>query len=188
MSWCRSDESARTESACVTSSWRTRITFDNSRPELVSTTLRSRNHISSHDDSGCVDVAFACRQDGPYFEVRVEPAGPQIDEKGPIVFEGFGDELSASASGSRSDDGRSIRISDKVAVEVLASLLMGRDSFVVRLSLSNGGNGIAQFDSVDLQSAIRPVVLACRMRFFRSVREDVDSRDVDYGPDPHDSP
>jgi hypothetical protein len=176
---------SRTETACATSSWQTRVTLDNSRPELVSTTLRSRNHISSHEEKGCVDMAFACRAAGPYFEVRVEPGGPQINEKGAIILEGFGDELNASVSGSRSDDGKSIRISDKVAVEVLATLLMDRDSFAVRLNLSNGVDGVAHFESVDLPSAIRPVVLACRMRFFRSVREDVDPRDFDYGPEPY---
>src|SRR6266404_9296958 len=132
-----SDQSPPGQGACVTSGWRTLVTFDNSRPELVSTTLRSRNRISSHDENGCVDIAFACRSDGPYFEVRVEPAGPQFNEKGSIVVEGFGDELTASVSGSRSDDGRSIRASDKIAVEVLGSLLMDHDSFAVRLGLSD---------------------------------------------------
>jgi hypothetical protein len=59
---------------------------------------------------------------------------------------------------------------------------MDHDSFAVRLGLSDGEEAVAHFDSVDLLAAIRPVLLACRMRFFRPVREDIDSRD--YGPDP----
>jgi curved DNA-binding protein CbpA len=158
-------ESARTvsrsEAECVTGTWRTRITFDDVRPELVSTTLRSRNRISSRDKNGCVDIAFACRSDGPYFEVRVEPQGPQIGKKGSIVVEGFGDELNASVSGWRSNDGRSITISDKAIVEVLGSLLIDRGSFAVRLGLLDGGDAVAHFDSANLHSAIRPVMLAC---------------------------
>jgi hypothetical protein len=158
-------ESARTvsrnQAECVTGTWRTRITFDDSRPELVSTTLRSRNRISSRGKNGCVDIAFACRSDGPYFEVRVEPQGPQIGKKGLIVVEGLGDELNASVSGWRSNDGRSITISDKAVVEVLGSLLIDRGSFAVRLGLLEGGDAVAHFDSANLHSAIRPVMLAC---------------------------
>jgi DnaJ domain len=158
-------ESARTvlrsEAECVTGTWRTRITFDDVRPELVSTTLRSRNRISSRGKNGCVDIAFACRSDGPYFEVRVEPQGPQIGKKGLIVVEGLGDELNASVSGWRSNDGRSITISDKAVVEVLGSLLIDRGSFAVRLGLLDGGDAVANFDSANLHSAIRPVMLAC---------------------------
>jgi hypothetical protein len=153
---------SRGEAECVTSTWRTRITFDDSRLERASTTLRSRNRISSHDRKGCVDIAFACGSDGLYFEVLVESAGPQIDKKGLIVVEGIGDELNASIFGWRSDDGRSIRVLDKAVVEVLGSLLMDHDSFAVRLALSRGGDAVAHFDSSNLSAAIRPVLLACR--------------------------
>jgi len=152
---------SRSEAECVTGTWRTRITLDDSRPELVSTTLRSRNRISSRDKNGCVDIAFACRSDGPYFEVRVEPQGPQIGKKGLIVVEGFGDELNASVPGWRSNDGRSITISDKAVVEVLGSLLIDRGSFAVRLGLLDGGDAVAHFDSANAPAAIHPIMLAC---------------------------
>ena len=153
---------SRSEAECVTGTWRTRVTFDDSRPELVSTTLRSRNRISSHDKNGCVDIAFACRSDGPYLEVRVEPQGPQIGKKGLIVVEGSGDnELKASVLGWRSNDGRSLTISDKAVVEVLGSLLMDRGSFAVRFGLLDGGDAVAHFDSANLPAAIHPVMLAC---------------------------
>jgi DnaJ domain len=151
---------SRTERTCGTSGWRTSVTFDNSRPELVSTTLRSRDHIGSQDEGKCIDVVFACRSDGPYFEVRVDPSGPQINGMRLILVGSTSDELNASLSVSMSDDGRSIRVSDKIAVEVLVSVLMDRDSFAIRLSFIDGGNAVVRIVSFDLSTAIRPVLLA----------------------------
>jgi hypothetical protein len=163
------------EAVCGTTSWRTKITFDNSRPELVSTSLQSDR---TRDEVGCVDIVFACRSNGPYFEVRLDASRPQIDGAVPI-FVSAADEWNASLLGSISDDGRSTRISNKNTIEVLAAVLIDRYSFDIRLGLANGRNAVAQFHSLDLSTAIRPVLLACQMRSFQSSRQTEDAADHD---------
>jgi hypothetical protein len=164
--------------ACGTSGWRTDITLDHSRPELVSTTLRSQNAIGPQTEPRCVDISFACLKDGPYFELRLGSSGARIKEIGSLLVKLANDDVNVRVSGLISDDGNAIRVSEKIAVEVLASVL-NESSFAIPLTLADGENAVAQFYSFDLFPAIRPVLLTCKMRFFRSVREGADDADYD---------
>jgi hypothetical protein len=168
---------AQTET-CGTSGWRTNITLDHSRPELVSTTLRSQNAIGPQTEPRCVDISFACLKEGPYFELRLGSSGARIKEIGSLLVKVANNDVNVRVSGLISDDGNAIRVSEKTVVEVLASVL-SESSFAIPLTLADGENAVAQFYSSDLFPAIRPVLLTCKMRFFRSVREGADDADYD---------
>jgi hypothetical protein len=165
------ESKVRTDSACGRNGWKTSVTLDNTRPELVSSSLRSENDVGSRSAPACVDIIFACRPDGPYFEVRVDSMNRRITGMGPIVVSRIGDDLSLKVSGPPSDDGKAIRVSQKAAVEVLASELMDGYGFAIAIRFADGDVAVAQFASFELYSALRPVLLACKMRFLGSVME-----------------
>lgn len=153
---------------CETSGWQTSITLDNTRPELVSTTLRAQNNVGPLSEHACVDAVFACLSDGPYFEVRIDSPSRSIREMGPITVDRAGNSLNLSVAGTLSGDGRAIRLNQKTAVEVLASELMDGYGFRIPLRYGDGSSAVAEFAPFDLFPAIRPLLLTCKMRFLRS--------------------
>jgi hypothetical protein len=92
----------------------------------------------------------------------------QIIGTGPIVVGRVGDDLNLNVSGPPSDDGRAIRVSQKTAVEVLASELMDGYGFTITIRFADGDDAVAQFASFELFPAVRPVLLACKMRYMGS--------------------
>jgi hypothetical protein len=158
----------RSDSACGRGGWKTSITLDNTRPELVSSTLRSENDLGPPSEPACVDVTFACGPDGPYFEVRIDSMIRRIIGIGPIVVGRTGDDLNLSVSGLPSEDGRAIRVSQRTGVEVLASELMDGYGFTILIRFADGDDAVAEFASLLLFPAIRPILLACKMRYLRS--------------------
>jgi hypothetical protein len=87
---------------------------------------------------------------------------------GPIVVSRTGDDLNLNVSGLPSDDGSAIRVSQKTGVEVIASELMDSYGFTIAIRFADGDDAAAQFASFELFPAIRPVLLACKMRYLRS--------------------
>jgi hypothetical protein len=162
---------------CGSSAWRTSVTLDNTRPDLVSTMLQAQNDVGRASEPTCVDAVFACRSDGPYFEVRVNSPSRSIREMGPIIVDRAGESLNLSVSGMPSDDGRAIRLNQKAVVEVVASELMDSYGFKIPLRFGDGDSAVAEFASFDLFPAIRPLLLTCKMRFLRSNTEAGEQRD-----------
>src|SRR5260370_34446181 len=62
--------------ACAAADWRTELTLDRSRPELATTTLRSRNAVGPQGQAACAEMSFARRPDGPYFYLRLISPSP----------------------------------------------------------------------------------------------------------------
>src|SRR5436189_3087523 len=58
--------------ACAAADWHTELTLDRSRPELATTTLRSRNAVGPQGRADCAEVSFGCRPDGPLFRAALE--------------------------------------------------------------------------------------------------------------------
>jgi curved DNA-binding protein CbpA len=172
------NQPAQNRATCGTSVWRTNITLDHSRPELASTTLHSRNAIGPQPEPRCVDISFACLNDGPYFELRLGSSGARIKETERLLVKVTGEDVNVSVSGLISAEGNAFRISEKTAVEVLASVL-NDTSFDIPLTLADGEHAVAQFDALDLFPAIRPVLITCKMRFFRSAKEGTNEGDYD---------
>jgi hypothetical protein len=159
-------------SACAPSDWQTRVTLDQSRPELATTTLRSRNLVGPADAASCVDVSVACLQEGPYFEVRVASPGIGVREVGPLEIRSLSDELSAQLFRPTDGSDNAVRVVDKSAVELIAYALANSLGFRVPITFSNGDTAVAEFRSYHFASAVRPVLFACNMRSLQSEKPD----------------
>jgi len=151
-------------SACPASDWQTRVTLDQSRPELATTTLRSRNSIGPGDAASCVDVSVACLQEGPYFEVRLASSAIGVREVGPLQIRSLKDELSAQLFRPTDGSETAVRIVDKSAVELIAYALANSLGFRVPITFTTGDSAVAEFRSYHFLSAVRPVLFACNMR------------------------
>jgi hypothetical protein len=161
--------------ACPASDWQTRVTLDRSRPELATTTLRSRNSIGPADAASCVDVSVACLQQGPYFEVRLASSAIGVREVGPLQIRNLKDELSAQLFRPTDGSETAVRIVDKSAVELIAYALANSLGFRVPITFATGDTAIAEFRSYHFLSAVRPVLFACNMRSLQTEKpEEVD--------------
>jgi hypothetical protein len=158
------DRAAFPASACPASDWQTRVTLDQSRPELATTTLRSRNSIGPADASSCVDVSVACLQEGPYFEVRLASSAIGVREVGPLQIRNLKDELSAQLFRPTAGSETAVRVVDKAAVELIAYALANSLGFRVPITFATGDTAVAEFRSYHFLSAVRPVLFACNMR------------------------
>jgi len=162
-------------SACPASDWQTRVTLDQSRPELATTTLRSRNSIGPVDAASCVDVSVACLQEGPYFEVRLASSAVGVREVGPLQIRSLKDELSAHLFRPTDGSETAVRIVDKSAVELIAYALANSLGFRVPITFTTGDTAVAEFRSYHFLSAVRPVLFACNMRSLQAEKpEEVD--------------
>jgi hypothetical protein len=148
--------------ACATADWRTELTVDGSRPELASTTLQSRNAVGPGGLGACAEVSFACRPDGPYFELR-SPTSP-MRQIGPIEVRNLNDELAAKVFGPTSGAQAAVRVTDKEAVELIAYAVANSLAFRIPITFANGEAAVAEFKSYHFSSAVRPVLFACNMR------------------------
>jgi hypothetical protein len=158
------DRTAFPASACPASDWQTRVTLDQSRPELATTTLRSRNSVGPADASSCVDVSVACLQGGPYFEVRLASSAIGVREVGPLQIRNLKDDLSAQLFRPTDGSESAVRIVDKSAVELIAYALANSLGFRVPITFATGDTAVAEFRSYHFLSAVRPVLFACNMR------------------------
>jgi len=162
-------------SACPASDWQTRVTLDQSRPELATTTLRSRNSIGPAEAASCVDVSVACLQQGPYFEVRLASSAIGVREVGPLQIRSLKDELSAQLFRPTDGSETAVRIVDKSAVELIAYALANSLRFRVPITFATGDTAVAEFRSYHFLSAVRPVLFACNMRSLESEKaEEID--------------
>jgi len=169
------DRTALPASACPASDWQTRVTLDQSRPELATTTLRSRNSIGPLDAASCVDVSLACLQEGPYFEVRLASSAVGVREVGPLQIRNLKDELSAQLFRPTDGSETSVRVVDKSAVELIAYALANSLGFRVPITLTTGETAVAEFRSYHFLSAVRPVLFACNMRSLKDEKpEEID--------------
>src|SRR5262245_20680308 len=128
--------------ACAAADWRTELTVDRSRPELATTTLQSRNAVGPEGQAGCAEVSFACRPDGPYFELR-SPASP-MRQIGPIEVRNLNDDLAAKVFAPTSGAQAAVRITDKEAVELLAYAVANSLAFRVPITFANGEAAVAE--------------------------------------------
>lgn len=162
-------------SACPASDWQTRVTLDQSRPELATTTLRSRNVVGPAAAASCVDVSVACLQEGPYFEVRLASPAIGVREIGPLQIRSLKDELSAQLFRPTDGSDTAVRIADKPAVELIAYALANSLAFRVPITFATGETAVAEFRSYHFLSAVRPVLFACNMRSLQGEKpEEVD--------------
>jgi hypothetical protein len=150
--------------ACAAADWRTELTLDRSRPELAMTTLRSRNAVGPAGLATCVDVSFACRAEGPYFELRLASPTLQVSEIGPMQIRNLNDELAAQAFAPGNGPQAAIRVADKDAVELIAYAIANSLAFRIPITFSDGATGLAEFKSYHFSTAVRPVLFACNMR------------------------
>jgi hypothetical protein len=148
--------------ACAATDWRTELTVDRSRPELATTTLQSRNAVGPEGQAGCAEVSFACRADGPYFELR-SPASP-MRQIGPIEVRNLNDDLAAKVFAPTNGVQAAVRVIDKEAVELIAYAVANSLAFRIPITFANGEAAIAEFKSYHFSSAVRPVLYACNMR------------------------
>jgi hypothetical protein len=148
--------------ACEAADWQTELTLDRSRPELAMTTLRSRNAIGPEGQAGCAEVSFACRPDGPYFELR-SPA-LAIRQIGPIEVRNLNDDLAAQVFAPPTGAQTAVRVADKEAVELIAYAVANSLAFRIPITFANGEAAVAEFKSYHFSSAVRPVLFACNMR------------------------
>jgi hypothetical protein len=151
-------------SACAASDWQTQVTLDQSRPELATTTLRSRNSVGPAEAASCVDVSVACLQDGPYFEVRLASPALGVKEVGPLRIRSLTDELSAQLFRPTDGSETAVRIVDKSSVELIAFALANSLGFRIPITFATGETAVAEFRSYHFLSAVRPVLFACNMR------------------------
>jgi hypothetical protein len=147
--------------ACAVADWRTDLTLDRSRPELAVTTLRSRNAVGPDGQASCAEVSFACRPDGPYFELRLAAPMRQI---GPIEVRNLNDDLAAQVFAPPAEAETAVRVSDKEAVELIAYAIANSLAFRVPITFAQGEAAVAEFKSYHFASAVRPVLFACNMR------------------------
>jgi hypothetical protein len=169
------DRAAFPASACPASDWQTRVTLDQSRPELATTTLRSRNSIGPADAASCVDVSVACLQEGPYFEVRLASSAIGVREVGPLQIRNLKDELSVQLFRPTDGSETAVRIVDKPSVELIAYALANSLGFRVPITFTTGETAVAEFRSYHFLSAVRPVLFACNMRSLQDEKpEEVD--------------
>lgn len=162
-------------SACPASDWQTRVTLDQSRPELATTTLRSRNSVGPAAAASCVDVSVACLAEGPYFEVRLASPAIGVREVGPLQIRSLKDELSVQLFRPIDGGETAVRIVDKSSVELIAYALANSLGFRVPITFTNGETAVAEFRSYHFSSAVRPVLFACNMRSLQGERpEEVD--------------
>ena len=162
-------------SACPASDWQTRVTLDQSRPELATTTLRSRNLVGPAAAASCVDVSVACLQEGPYFEVRLASPAIGVREVGPLQIRSLKDELSAQLFRPTDGSETAVRIVDKSAVELIAYALANSLAFRVPITFATGDTAVAEFRSYHFLSAVGPVLFACNMRSLHGEKpEEVD--------------
>jgi len=150
--------------ACAAADWRTELTLDGSRPELATTTLRSRNAVGADGRAGCAEVSFACRAEGPYFELRVDAAGLRMRQIGPIAVRNLNDDLAAQVFAPPTGAQTAVRVADKEAVELIAYAIANSLAFRIPITFADGQAGVAEFKSYHFSSAVRPVLFACNMR------------------------
>ena len=150
--------------ACMAADWRTELTLDRSRPELAITTLRSRNAVGPDGQAGCAEVSFACRSDGPYFELRLNASSLPMREIGPIEVRNLNDDLAAQVFGPPDGVQTAVRVTDKDAVELIAYAIANSLAFRIPITFTNGEAAVADFKSYHFSSAVRPVLFACNMR------------------------
>jgi len=148
--------------ACAAADWRTELTVDRSRPELASTSLQSRNAVGPEGHAGCAEVSFACRPDGPYFELR--SASSPMRQIGPIEVRNLNDDLAAKVFAPTSGAQGAVRIADKEAVELIAYAVANSLAFRIPITFAGGEAGVAEFKSYHFSSAVRPILYACNMR------------------------
>jgi hypothetical protein len=150
--------------ACVAADWRTELTLDRSRPEFAITTLRSRNAVGPEGQAGCAEVSFACRSEGPYFELRLNASSAPMREIGPIEVRNLNDDLAAQVFGPPDGVQTAVRVTEKEAVELIAYAIANSLAFRIPITFTNGEAAVADFKSYHFASAVRPVLFACNMR------------------------
>jgi hypothetical protein len=150
--------------ACAAADWRTELTLDRSRPELASTTLRSRNAVGSQGQAACAEVSFACLADGPYFELRVSPPAPAMRQIGPIEVRNLNDDLAAQVFAPPAGAQTAVRLAEKEAVELIAYAFANSLAFRIPITFADGEAAVAEFRSYHFSTAVRPVLFACNMR------------------------
>jgi hypothetical protein len=150
--------------ACAAADWRTELTLDRSRPELAITTLRSRNAVGPEGRAGCAEVSFACRSDGPYFELRVNSPALPMRQIGPIEVRNLNDDLAAQVFAPPDGAQTVVRVADKEAVELIAYAIANSLAFRVPITFADGEASNAEFKSYHFSTAVRPVLFACNMR------------------------
>jgi hypothetical protein len=150
--------------ACAAADWRTELTVDGSRPELAMTTLRSRNAVGPDGQAGCAEVSFACRADGPYFELRVNSPALRMRQIGPIEVRNLNDDLAAQVFAPPAGAQTAVRVAEKEAVELIAYAIANSLAFRIPITFADGEAAVAEFKSYHFSSAVRPVLFACNMR------------------------
>jgi hypothetical protein len=135
-------------------------------------TLRSRNEVGGSDLRSCAEVRLACRQEGPYFEVRLSSPALAMREVGPLQIRNLHDELSARVFQPNAGGEGAVRIVDKPAVELIAFALASSLAFSVPMTFSSGDKATAEFKSYHFSTAVRPVLFACNMRKLQTDDDD----------------
>jgi hypothetical protein len=135
-----------------------------SSPELASARLRSNNAIGSKGQESCIDIAFACTQRGPYFELLLTSPGSSIKSLDQIAG-GTLSRFSVIIAEPAVESGSAVRVSNARAIERIGHALAIMDfSFTAQLSLSNDESAEVRFASFNTASALRPVFFACGLR------------------------
>jgi len=150
--------------ACAAADWRTELTLDRSRPELATTTLRSRNAVGPEGRAACAEVSFACRPDGPYFELRLISPAPPMRQIGPIEVRNLNDDLAAQVFAPPAGAQMAVRVAEKEAVELIAYAIANSLAFRIPITFADGEAAVAEFRSYHFSAAVRPVLFACNMR------------------------
>ena len=150
--------------ACAAADWHTELTLDRSRPELATTTLRSRNAVGPQGRASCAEVSFACRPDGPYFELRLSSPAPPMRQIGPIEVRNLNDDLAAQVFAPPAGAQTAVRVAEKEAVELIAYAIANSLAFRIPITFPGGERSVAEFKSYHFSTAVRPVLFACNMR------------------------
>ena len=150
--------------ACAAADWRTELTLDRSRPELATTTLRSRNAVGPEGQAACAEVSFACRPDGPYFELRSNSPALPMRQIGPIEVRNLNDDLAAQVLAPPAGAQTAVRVAEKAAVELIAYAIANSLAFRIPITFADGEAAVAEFKSYHFSAAVRPVLFACNMR------------------------
>jgi hypothetical protein len=150
--------------ACAAADWRTELTLDRSRPELATTTLRSRNAVGPEGQAACAEVSFACGPDGPYFELRSNSPALPMRQIGPIEVRNLSDDLAAQVFAPPAGAQTAVRVAEKAAVELIAYAIANSLAFRIPITFGDGEAAVAEFKSYHFSAAVRPVLFACNMR------------------------
>ncbi len=114
--------------------------------------------------AACAEVSFACRPDGPYFELRLSSPAPPMRQIGPIEVRNLNDDLAAQVFAPPAGAQTAVRVAEKEAVELIAYAIANSLAFRIPITFADGEAAVAEFKSYHFSTAVRPVLFACNMR------------------------